>query len=69
MDVKLTQAEVDILRLVLSKLCIRGRTGELGILHGMERFVSTQIVLKKPAIELLESIANKIGLNQITKIA
>ena len=69
MDIKLTQEEIDTVRLILSKLCIRRRTGELGILHGMDRFVSLQIILKKPAIEVLENVAKKTGLNEITQIA
>jgi hypothetical protein len=69
MDIKLTLEEVETLRLIFSKLCIRRRTGELGFLHGLDRFVSLQIVLKKTAIEVLENIAKKIGLNEITKVA
>ena len=69
MEIKLTQEEVDTLKPIISKLCIRRRTGELGILHGLDRFVSLQIILKKLNIEVLENIAKKVGLNEITKVA
>jgi hypothetical protein len=60
MNVILTQEEAnaDALR----QLVIRDRTGELGILHGMDRFVATAVILKKPERELLNAGARKIGL-------
>jgi hypothetical protein len=62
-DIKLTDEEVLILRLVLAKIVIKAGTGELGILHGMNRFVSTQISLRKPDREKLDVLAKKLGLS------
>ncbi|MDN5204134.1 hypothetical protein QQ008_22265 [Fulvivirgaceae bacterium BMA10] len=61
MEVKLNNEEIEILREVLKQLRIRRRTGELGIIHGVDRFVSANIVFKKPHLELLDGIAQKIG--------
>jgi hypothetical protein len=60
--VKLTAAEADVLRTVLGTLLVKGRTGELGVLHGADRFVSTQQILRKPDREALDAIARKVGL-------
>jgi hypothetical protein len=67
-EIKLTSDEVFILKAILSKLAIKGRTGEIGIVHGMDRFVSSQLILKKPERELLTSIAKKLGLELIVEI-
>lgn len=40
-EIKLTSDEVYILKAILSKLVIKGRTGEIGIMHGMDLFVSS----------------------------
>lgn len=60
-DVKLTSDEVALLRAALSKFVLRERTGEVGVLHGADRFVSTQLILKKPEREVLAGLAAKIG--------
>ncbi|MDF1501720.1 hypothetical protein [Roseisolibacter sp. H3M3-2] len=62
-EVKLTAAEAEVLRTVLAALAVKGRTGEVGILHGADRFVSTQQLLKRADREALESAARKIGLS------
>lgn len=67
-EVKLTSDEVAVLRAAVSKLCIRGRTGELGIVHGADRFVSTQLILKKQDRTVLNAIANKVGLKGLTEV-
>jgi hypothetical protein len=67
-ETKLTSDEVVILRAVLSKLCIRGRTGELGINHGADRFVSTQLMLKKQDRAVLDAIAKKVGLKGLPEV-
>ena len=41
MEVKLNEEEAYLLKEVLSRLKVRKRTGELGIMHGADRFVST----------------------------
>lgn len=58
----LTAEESDVLRAVAGRLSIRKRTGEVGILHGMERFVSTQLCLKKKERQALDSALEKLGL-------
>jgi hypothetical protein len=63
MEIKLSKEEASILREVLAHMKIRNRTGELGILHGMERFVSTNVTLKKQHLELLDSAAKRLGLS------
>jgi hypothetical protein len=60
-DVKLSTDELEMLRVALTPLVIKIRTGELGIVHGMERFVSTHICLKKRELELLDAAAKKLG--------
>jgi hypothetical protein len=60
-EIKLTTAEAAVLRTVLGALIVKGRTGELGMLHGADRFVSTQQILRKPEREALDAIARKLG--------
>lgn len=54
--------EISVLKAVLKQLTIRSRTGELGIIHGMDRFVSTHQTFKKNELEHLDQFAQKIGL-------
>jgi hypothetical protein len=61
-EVRLTDEEAQVMRDVLRRLVIRTRTGEVGIVHGMERFVSSQAVLKRKELETLDSAARKLGL-------
>jgi hypothetical protein len=61
-DTKLSSEELQILRAALAPLVVKIRTGELGILHGMERFVSTKVILKKKDLDVLDSAAKKLGL-------
>ena len=60
----LTTDEVTVLRAVLAKLTVRSRTGELGIMHGAERFVSTHLCLNKAERKTLAAIASKVGLQR-----
>lgn len=62
MEAKLNNEEISVLKVVLKQLTIRSRTGELGIIHGMNRFVSTNQTFKKNELEHLDEIAKKIGL-------
>ena len=66
-EVKLTSDEAAVLRAALAKLAIRQRTGEIGIMHGADRFVSSQLILNKQEREVLKSVANKIGLGGFMK--
>lgn len=61
MEIKIFEAELEILKLLLSQITIKNRTGEIGIMHGTERFVSTKIVLKKDGVQLLQQLAKKAG--------
>ncbi len=62
-DVKLSSDELQILRTIMANLVIKSRTGELGICHGMSRFVSAQVILKKKELEVIDSLCKKIGLS------
>ncbi len=62
-EVKLTSEEAQVLRAALSVLFVKTRTGELGITHGADRFVSTQRILKRPDRDALDSVARKVGLS------
>lgn len=61
-EVKLTAEEASVLRLALANVAVRARTGELGIVHGADRFVSTNTCLRKPDREALNRVAAKLGL-------
>ena len=63
-DIKLSADEVQALRIALATLAIRARTGELGIVHGANRFVSTNSCLRKSDKDALNSAALKIGLSK-----
>ena len=62
MNVILRQEEANAVADALRQLVICDRTGELGIRHGMDRFVATAVILKKPEREQLNAAARKIGL-------
>lgn len=40
---------------------MRERTGELGVLHGLDRFVSAQVILKGDERNALDDLANTLG--------
>ncbi len=65
-EVRLTSDEADVLRRVLRTIAIRRRTGEVGVVHGMNRFVSTNQPLKQQDRESLNAAARKLGLSGIT---
>ena len=67
-DAKLTSQEAGALRKVLATLVVRDRTGEVGIIHGAERFVSTQLCLRKADRELLDAAAAKVGLSSVVSL-
>jgi hypothetical protein len=46
-----------------SAVVIRRRTGELGIVHGMERFVSTKMSLRAPQQAALDALARRLGIS------
>ena len=61
-EAKLTPEESQVLRTVLAAISVRTRTGEVGIVHGLERFVSAQVILKKKDLDTLDTAARKVGL-------
>jgi hypothetical protein len=65
MEVKLTAQEASTLAFVLRALAVKNRTGELGIMHGMDRFVSANLILKKGERLELNSVAAKVGAEAI----
>jgi hypothetical protein len=62
--IKLSDDEVQALLIALATFAIRARTGELGIVHGANRFVSTDSCLRKSDKEALNSAALKMGLSK-----
>jgi hypothetical protein len=62
MSIKLEEHEVEFLRTLLSQYVVKDRTGELGFMHGADRFVSTQLVLKKQHRNELKELYGKLGL-------
>ena len=65
-QVILSESEAKSLARALRHLVVRSRTGELGILHGKDRFVSTQDSFRKPDLTALESAIGKLGV-QLSK--
>jgi len=61
-SVSLSEEELKELKTVLSTIHLKERTGEIGILHGLDRFVSAKIILKKKEVEALDAIAKRCGL-------
>lgn len=68
MEIKISDNELGVLRKILNNIVIKSRTGEIGILHGADRFVSTNSILKKEDIETLDKVFNKAGLSGLKKI-
>jgi len=63
MEIRLTQSEATLLHSILARLAIRSRTGEMGFMHGDNRFVSMQLRLKKEDKTSLNNIAKKLSLS------
>lgn len=68
METKLSDNEIDVLRKILTYIVLKSRTGEIGIMHGANRFVSTNNILKKEEIGSLERLLTKIGLSGLRKM-
>ncbi len=68
-DIKLTESEAAILKVALSSLTVRSRTGELGVMHA-GRFVAVQgaqsIIFKREEKEELEKAVKKLGLSSLS---
>jgi hypothetical protein len=61
-EARLTAEEAEAVRAALSTFLVKSRTGELGIMRGPERFVSTDRIFRKKDRELLDAAARKLGL-------
>lgn len=61
MSVTFDNSELEILKVILREFVIKDRTGELGILHGANRFISTNICLKKQHRKDLKELFSKLG--------
>ncbi len=68
MEIKINDHEINVLKKTLGSIVIKARTGEIGIIHGAERFVSTNNILKKDEISVLEKILSKIGLSGLRNV-
>jgi hypothetical protein len=64
----LDRDEAEMLRVILSKVVVEKRTGQIGIMHGAGRFVSTQVVLKQDGRAALDKLARKVGLPGVTLV-
>lgn len=64
-EAKLSATEAEVLRSVLQSVVVRTRTGELGIVHGVDRFVGTALMLKAAELGALEAVARKVGLGGV----
>jgi hypothetical protein len=62
-ELKLTDDETQALKAILSCLVLRDRTGELGLLHGADRFVSTHRTITKPERAVIQSVTKKLGMS------
>lgn len=68
-EVRLSEEEAQAVRAALSMLVIKSRTGELGVMHGAERFVSTQRIFRKADRDALHAAARKLGLSAVREYA
>ena len=67
MEIKFTDAEIQMLKLILSKMAIQENTGAIGVIHGLDRFISLDISLKKKEKEQIDNIAHKLKLGDTIK--
>ncbi len=64
--ITLSEEEASVLARVLSTVALRDRTGEIGVLHGLDRFVSTNVTFTKKERELLSVASGKLGARVVT---
>ena len=67
MAIKLESNEIEILHTLLKEFVIKDLTGELGFVHGSDRFVSTNICLKKQHRRELKELYLKLGIANFPK--
>jgi len=63
MDIKLTEDEIAAVRAVLSQVVMQERSGQIGIMHGANRFVTMNVSLKKHGQGVLAAAYKKLGVN------
>jgi hypothetical protein len=61
-EVKLTAQEAAVLAALLRKIVVRDRTGDVGVVHGMDRFVAAELILKKRERADLDTVTRKLGI-------
>ena len=61
MEIKLNQLEIDALKNLFYSIYFNKRKGEIGIRHGMDRFVSSGLILKKANFETLNKLCQRLG--------
>ncbi|MRX27922.1 hypothetical protein [Kangiella sp. HZ709] len=67
-ELKLTEDELEAIKIALSELVVQDRTGQLGIMHGANRFVSLHICLKKQHRTIFNSAYRKLGISNGVKV-
>jgi hypothetical protein len=67
-EARLTADEAAALGAALHALAVRTRTSEVGLVHGLDRFVSGRVILKRREIDLLDAAARKLGLSGIKRV-
>lgn len=67
-EVKLSEDEYQAIQTALRELVVKGWTGELGMMHGANRFISTNICLKKQHRAIFDSACRKFGLGSGIRI-
>ena len=68
MQIKFDEQELQMIALVLSKIAVKDRTGEFGLIHGANRFVSTNVPLKKAERQKLSSACRKLGIKEPSSV-
>ena len=67
MNPNFTSEENEILKILLSQFVIKKRSGEIGIMHGADRFITTNLSIKKSEKVILNSAFKKLGIHSTPK--
>ena len=57
---ELRSDEIDALRVVLQAITVSKPAGEIGVVHGPDRFVSSRCGLSPSAVDCLDRLAKKL---------
>ena len=63
MELKVNEIELSLLKSIFEQMAIQDHSSMLGFMHGMNRFVSLNIALKKNQKETLDDLAAKLGVS------